>query len=445
MRDISRSSVNLDVAPKEGRPGEPADPDTPFRILILGDFSGRRSRGIRSVLAGRRPVLIDRDNFDEVMGNMHPELRINGVPLEFHELDDFHPDNIYRETEVFQKLADERERPISVADPPPPRTSGGSLLDDLMDETGEDPVPPPDTGGDLAEFIKKIVRPHLAEREDPRQKAQAAQADKSAAGVMSRLLHDPDFQELEAAWRGLFLLARGLETGENLKLYVLDASLEEALSDLAGLEKLLTNRERSWAVIAADYVFGQSDDYARALSKFGKIASAAAAPFLAEAAPPGGEAGADWTKLRQSLEARWIGLALPRFLLRLPYGPKTSPVESFEFEEMPKSVHQDYLWGNPVFCCAYLLGKSFLSDGWEMRLGSHRLVEGLPLHSYIEDGGTELKPCAEVLMTEKEAEFLMERGIMPLASMKGQDAVLLVRFQSIAEPLAALAGGWTSA
>jgi type VI secretion system protein ImpC len=98
---------------------------------------------------------------------------------------------------------------------------------------------------------------------------------------------------------------------------------------------------------------------------------------------------------------------------------------------------------NPAFCVAYLIGQSFRSEGWDLRPGSHRQVEGLPLHVYKSGGESVNKPCAEILLTENDAKLLLECGYMPLASMKNQDAVLLVRFQSIAEPLAALGGRWT--
>src|SRR5689334_10953162 len=114
-----------------------------------------------------------------------------------------------------------------------------------------------------------------------------------------------------------------------------------------------------------------------------------------------------------------------------------------KFEEMTGSVHSEYLWGNPAFCVAFLIGQSFQSEGWKLRPGMHRQVTGLPQHVYKEDGQAVNKPCAEILISEKDAAFLMERGFMALASMKDQDSVLLVRFQSIAEPLAALAGGWS--
>jgi predicted component of type VI protein secretion system len=111
---------------------------------------------------------------------------------------------------------------------------------------------------------------------------------------------------------------------------------------------------------------------------------------------------------------------------------------------MPRSEHQHYLWGNPAICCALLLGLSFLDDGWDLRPGTHNRIGGLPLHTYKDDGDFAVKPCAEILLTESEAEFLLDRGVMPLASIKEQDEVLLVRIQSIAEPAAPLSGCWNA-
>lgn len=448
MSQPSRTSVNLDVAPGERRSDGVVEPDSPFRILMLGDFSGRRNRGIRSAIAGRRPLLVDRDCFDDVMDRLQPSLKLPGLTLKFAELDDFHPDNIYRNTPVFQELSEARN--LTPQATPPKRVavtrsspSGGGLLDAMLEDAAEDAPSEPEATGDLADFIRKAVAPYLVEREDPRKAAQVRKADSMAATAMRGVLHQADFQALEAAWRAVWMLVRGLDTDENLKLYILDVTREEIEADPEGVESLFSGRDQAWALIAADYVFGQSGQDVQLLTKLGRAAQAAGAPLLAEATPPSGtEAGTSWEALRRSPEAHWIGLALPRFLLRLPYGPKTSPVESFEFDEMPVSAHQDYLWGNPAFCCAYLLGQSFQSDGWEMQPGTHRQLEGLPVHTFIAENGPELKPCAEILMTEKDANFLMEEGIMPLASMKGQDSALLVRFQSIATPLAALEGGW---
>src|SRR5215472_4926358 len=105
-------------------------------------------------------------------------------------------------------------------------------------------------------------------------------------------------------------------------------------------------------------------------------------------APPGDSRDTRaWGALRKLPEASYAGLALPRFLLRLPYGKETDPAELFDFEEMPQSTaHEDYLWGNPAFVCAALLAQAFSKEGWRMRPGTIRQIDGLPLHAYQENG-----------------------------------------------------------
>jgi type VI secretion system protein ImpC len=213
---------------------------------------------------------------------------------------------------------------------------------------------------------------------------------------------------------------------------LLDATLDELLADPAALRNILISHREPWSLLVGNFVFSDSAADVRRLSTLGALARGAGAPFLAEAQPPAGDAGEEWQQLRRTPIARSLGLVLPRFLLRLPYGKKTTPIETFPFEEMQGSVHAEYLWGNPAFCCAYLIAQAG-------EPGPNRRLDGLPLHIV----GSETKPCAEVLLSEKDAEYLMDLGFMPLASMKDQDAVLLVRFQSIAEPLAALAGRWS--
>jgi type VI secretion system protein ImpC len=198
-------------------------------------------------------------------------------------------------------------------------------------------------------------------------------------------------------------------------------------------------RRGPWALIAGNYTFAQTELDAQVLRRLAALASSLGAPFLAEAQLPHEGTEPAWEELRHSPEACWLGLALPRFLLRLPYGKATDSIDSFPFEEMPQSEHGSYLWGNPAFFCAYLLGKSFLEQGWGMsRL--ERRIDGLPMHVYREDGEPVAKPCAEIFMTEKDALSLLEAGFMPLASLKYEPAAMVVRFQSIAQPLAPLAG-----
>ena len=104
--------------------------------------------------------------------------------------------------------------------------------------------------------------------------------------------------------------------------------------------------------------------------------------------------------------------------------------------------HEDYLWGNPCFACVYLLAKAFNLYGWDIRPGFIQEIEGLPLHLYREWGESRIKPCAEVVLTKRAAEIILDMGIMPLLSFRNQDTVRLARFQSLADPVSLLAGRW---
>ena len=235
-----------------------------------------------------------------------------------------------------------------------------------------------------------------------------------------------------------------------------------------GLYKLLvegsvgTPGARRWAVLVGDYTFGPEPKDVEIAARLAGIANLAGAPWISAAHPQlaGCESfhdtpdPADWLKesppawdvLRALPLASWLGLATPRFLLRLPYGSETEPCDLFPFEEMPGTpAHEDYLWGNPAFACALLLARSFASAGWDFQPGMHQDIGGLPLHLYRANGDPVSTPCAETLLTERAAVRLIERGLMPLASLKDSDTVRLVRFQSVAHPSAPLAGPWKGA
>jgi type VI secretion system protein ImpC len=421
------------------------DPDEPFRILILGDFSGRTNRGVHQGLAGRRTILVDCDNFDEVLEKLQPTLRLPESVLRFRELDDFHPDQIFRTVELFQKLAALRNnppRPAAAKTAAPSRPLAG-LLDDMIDEAEDrSAAQPVEAAGDLAAFIDRAITPHLEQKPEAGRQEWEARVDGATSEQMRNILHHPDFQAMEAAWRAVWMLVHGLGAEEGIEIYLFDATLAELSAEPEAAARMLADSKREWGLLAGNFVFGQSADDARQLANLARTARGAGAPFLAEAQPPAQGEDAEWRALRHSANARWIGLALPRFLLRLPYGAATSPVETLAFEEMTGSVHGEYLWGNPAFACAYLIGQAFRSHGWQLLPGMQRRIDGLPLHVFREAGESVTKPCAEVLLTEHEAEELLESGLMPLASIKGQDAILVVQFCSLADPPAPLAGRW---
>src|SRR5262249_42515718 len=150
-----------------------------------------------------------------------------------------------------------------------------------------------------------------------------------------------------------------------------------------------------------------------------------------------------WAAVRRLAEAPYLGLALPRFLLRLPYGEDTAPTEQFRFEEMPEgSSHEAYLWGHPALLCVCLMAQAFSQFGWGFRPGILDEVDGLPVHVYHTAGEGRAKPCAEVVLSERAIERMLRKGLMPLLSLPGRDAVRVVRFQSLADPPTPLAGRW---
>jgi type VI secretion system protein ImpC len=495
------------------------DRETPFRVAILGDFSGRASRGIcesGDALARLRARETDRDNLDEVLAGLRVSLRVKlpgrrspRVELHFKELEDFHPDRIFERVGIFRSLRETR----SVLQDPQTFVSASTGLrgaaaggrasaasgkagesditafaaGDLLDHVLEETEGRPSGGGKEAEgtewdaFLREIVRPHLVPRDDPRQAEMVAAVDAAAAEMMRSILQYPDFQALEAAWRAVRFLVSRVETDARLTVHLIDLSKDELAKDLASTDDLrVTGTYRllaestvetpgaaPWAVMAGIYRFDQTREDTELLGRIARIASRSGAPFVAEASPR--LVGCDslamssdpaawrfpaaaktameaWQALQAIPEAAYVGLLLPRFLLRLPYGPNTDPLERFEFEEMlGDPVHERFLWGNPAVACACLLAQGFSVSGWDARPGEAREIGGLPLHVYETAGERRVVPCAEVVLTERAAEAIMDKGIMPLLSLKGRDTVLLARFQSVAEPPTRLAGRWEGA
>lgn len=509
--------INLDVRAGRERASQALDPGAPFRIVILGDFSGRASRGMMetgTTLAGRRALLVDRDNFEGVLENFGVVLRLplqdREISLRFSDLEDFHPDRLFERLPLFQRLREIRGKlsdpstfraaaaELGVSSPERSSSSApsssvpvraasaidlnrggsGSLLDDAIKATeGQSGNATPSRAPDeFASFLTRAVAPHLVAKADPQQAEIVALIDRAASAQMRALLHLPAFQEIEAAWRALFFLVRRIETDTALKLYLADVSKAELTADLihvkdlrdTGLYKLLVEKTvrtpgaETWSLLVGNYTFGMTLDDLTLLNRLGAAAAAAGAPFIA-CADPGllgcasapdlqeprmwkdtsraSEAGA-WEALRGQPEAEYLGLAIPRFLLRLPYGKETDAAVQFDFEEITAPAHEEYLWGNPAFLCACLLARDFAEDGWALRPGTNPEIEGLPLHIYKQDGESMAKPCAETLLPVDAADRILESGLMPVASLKGQDAVRLVRFQSIANPLKPLRGQW---
>ena len=349
-----------------------------------------------------------------------------------------------------------------------------ALLDGILDRIVEEAEPFPDAWGPtdpltdagFRSYVRRVLAPHLVADADPRQAEFVDHVDAATGEQMRALLHAPGFQEMEGLWRAVDRLVRGVPTGVLLRLYLVDvtrrdltAALESEAPGATPLGRLLATGPEGgsrggWGLLVADWTVGPDPADLALLGAMAREGARVGVPWIA-AADPGllgcpspahlaepeawSEPDPAWAALRRSPDARWVGLALPRLLGRLPYGEDADACDLFRFEEFEGPAdHGDYLWGNPALGCALLLAQAFAGDGWDMRPGSVREVTGLPLHLVREEGETSALPCAEVWLTERAADRMLDAGLMPFASRRDRDAAQLVRFQSIADPVTGL-------
>jgi type VI secretion system protein ImpC len=483
------------------------DPDAPPRILIMANFSGHRfcepSTG-RPDLASRPPLAVDVDRLNAVMARLEPTLRLPlattgaDFTIRFAQLDDFHPDALYRRLDLFQTLRRTRARlldpasfnqaaaeltPLAASEPvhsgPPfPAEGEAALLERLLGRTpaASSTAQPVEAGAAaLQAWLRAIVQPHIVHI-DPRQSAWVAAVDTAIGDQMRAILHHPTFQALEATWRGVHDLITHRDE-DTARVFLLDVTRQELLLDLhaaggkpqaTALHTLLIERGvqmpdgQPWTLLVGDYAFGAAPEDIALLAMMGSLAAAAGGPFLAAAEP--GLLGCDaataladpgrwpplpaaaeqyWRLLRTSAVAPWLGLALPRILLRLPYGQKTDPIDSFAFEEMPGGRDPEaYLWGNPAYVCARLIAAAFAENGWDFSPGDVLELGDCPAHVYEDAGERRMQPATEILLSERATEEILAHGPMPLLGHRQRNAIRLARFQSLADPPMALAGAW---
>ena len=349
IADSSFSEVHL--GEQDEADPQALDPDRPFRILLAGDFSGRSWRD--NPPRPFTPQRIDRDNFDDVLGAMKVSLNLHGITLSFRELEDFHPDRIYQSTPLFQDLDRHLERldPPKAAPPPvaPRAASSGSLLDQMLDEhepAPESPVSLQDAE-DLASFIQRVTKGHLEPRPDPAKQQLVAKREALATELLQGILHHPRMQAIEAAWRALFLLIRGLETDGDLQLHVLDITLPELVSEMGAVQKEL-RRKGPWALIAGNYTFAQTELDAQVLQRLAAssiaLRASASVSWSEGVSLAGVENSTSWG--RRPRRRRLARLSWPKrnFLAKKP----GKPGSHCAIPRKPAGL----AWRCPVSCCA---------------------------------------------------------------------------------------------
>ena len=306
-------------------------------------------------------------------------------------------------------------------------------------------------------------------------KAIIAEIDKKLSDQVNLILHHERFQQLESAWRGLHYLVSNTETDEMLKIRVMNVSKKDlgrtlkkyagAAWDQSPIFKKLYEEEygqlggEPYGCLVGDYYFDHTPGDVQLLGQMAQVAAAAHAPFIAGAGPTlmgmdswqelanprdlgkifGAPDYAAWRSLRESDDSKYIGLAMPRFLARLPYGAKTNPVEEFEFEEEASGgQHTRYAWANSAYAMAVNVNRAFKLYGWCTSIRgveSGGLVEGLPVHTFpSDDGGVDMKCPTEIAISDRREAELANCGLMPLIHRKNTDMAAFIGAQSLQKP-----------
>lgn len=302
-----------------------------------------------------------------------------------------------------------------------------------------------------------------------------AEIDAKITEQMNHILHNEDFQKLEGAWRGLHYLVNNTETDEMLKIRVFNVSKNElgktlkkfkgTAWDQSPIFKKVYEEEygqlggEPYGCLVGDYHFDHSPPDVELLGGMAQISAAAHAPFITGAAPTLMQMDswqeltnprdltkifstpeyAAWRSLRESEDARYLGLAMPKFLGRLPYGSKTDPVEEFDFEEdTDGSDANSYCWANSAYAMATNINQAFKEYGWCSRIRgveSGGAVEGLPVHTFpSDDGGVDMKCPTEIAISDRREAELAKNGFMPLIHRKNSDFAAFIGAQSLQQP-----------
>ncbi len=305
--------------------------------------------------------------------------------------------------------------------------------------------------------------------------AMIAAIDAKLTEQINQILHNSEFQKLEGAWRGLHYMVNNTESDQHLKIRVMDMSKQElgknlkrykgAAWDQSPLFKKIYEEEygqfggEPFGALVGDYYFDQSPPDVELLGEMAKIAAAAHAPFISGASPslmqmeswqelsnPRDLAKifstpeyAGWRSLRESDDAKYLGLCMPRFLGRVPYGAKTNPVEAFNFEEDTTGAdHNKYAWANAAYAMATNINRSYKLYGWGSRIRgveSGGAVENLPLHTFpTDDGGVDQKCPTEVAISDRREAELSASGLLSMIHRKNSDFAAFIGAQSLHKP-----------
>lgn len=354
-------------------------------------------------------------------------------------------------------------------------TAGDSLLDSILSETQ---LKPNDEGYDVTRrgvqaLISELLAPGRADKKIDRALVDVmiAEIDMRVSRQLDMILHDPSFQQLESAWRGLKFAVDRSDFRENVRFELLNCSKDDLAMDFedapelvkSGFYKTVYTAEfgqfggKPYGAVIANYEFSPGPQDVALLQNCAAVAAMAHAPFIAAAGAK--FFGADdvlklpnlkdlrahfeapqftkWQMFRESEDSRYVGLVMPRFLLRLPYGESTLKTRAFNYTEQVQGEHASYLWGNAAFAFATRLTDSYSKYRWCPNVigpQSGGTVEDLPLHQYEAMGEIQTKIPTEVMISERREFELSEEGFIALTFRKDSDNAAFFSANSAQKP-----------
>ncbi|WP_226665417.1 type VI secretion system contractile sheath domain-containing protein [Microbulbifer aggregans] len=471
---------------------------TNLKVAILGDFSGRESRGICDPNSiGARPAYrVSKDNFSALFERLQVGLKLPVMEdiLWLLEFDDLHPDYLYQKVPLFKQFIELEKRLLTPAEfsaaaseiqqwcPEFARTehassevsAAQSMLDAVLTGAVYQDQYQSSPAGQIDRLIKDIVAPYIQQKADADQAMYLEAVTQAASEAMRKIMHHSDFRQLEASWRSLQLLLRRLDDHPALELHLVDISKQEILKDFAQAEGDLENSELFKCLVAREAVAGNGpfnlvigDFYVtdeeqdlHLLIDLATIAEAAGSAVvlggdnrLAGCSSLAGSLDPDdwYSPLSEAFSEGWtavcgysacehVALAAPRFMLRLPFGAETARTDAFAFEELtPDLGHQYYLWGNSAYLLGLSICSAFIETGRPVPVATAQFHD-FPLHVRNLPQGKWMTPCAEALLNDRAAACFQAVGISTLRSVQGRDEIYLPKLQSIAGT--ALRGPW---
>lgn len=327
----------------------------------------------------------------------------------------------------------------------------------------------------IAEFVSQIMEKTIvvSKNTEAMINTRISAIDDVISKQLNEIMHCPEFQKLEASWRGLNYLVQNSETGEQLKIKVLNVSKQDLLKDLekasefdqSALFKMVYEHEfgmfggEAYGALIGDYEFSNHPQDMSLLEKISQVAAAAHAPFISAASPKlfnwdsftelGGPRDlakifqsveyAKWKSFRNSEDSRYVALTIPHILMRLPYGKDNVPVESFNYEEdVEGKDHSKYLWSNAAYALGARITDAFAKYHWTAAIRGVEgggLVEGLPVHTFkTDEGEVALKCPTEIAITDRREKEFADLGFIPLVHCKGTDYAAFFSTQTANKP-----------